>query len=310
MDKFKNGIPSKIRLEACNMCQLDCPLCETPRRRTRPGIKGWGYLKFEDYKTLLEKNPSIKEVDLAWLGEIFLNPDIRKIIRYSFEKRIVLRANGGVNLNNVSEDILRDLVKYRFASLSVAIDGVSQRTYAKYRRKGHLSKVLRNIMTINKYKKLLGSPFPVLIWQFIVFGHNEHEIPKAQRLAEKLGMSFYTKMSWDENYSPVKNKEFVRRVTGQDSTSRKEYADKHGKDYQDDLCRQLWEEPAINWDGKLFGCCKNTWMSFGNVFESGLEAALNGKKYQYMKDMVSGKKPPKKSIVCLSCPVFQNRKDT
>ena len=46
----------------------------------------------------------------------------------------------------------------------------------------------------------------------------------------------------------------------------------------DGICRQLWIEPQINFDGAVLGCCVNTWGSFGeNAFEVGLKRAL-GKK--------------------------------
>ena len=301
-------IPTKIRFEACNMCQLKCRSCETPGRKKDPGIVGWGYLKFKDFRELLEKNPSIKEVNLSWLGEIFLNPDFGKIIRYSFKKGIILRADGGVNLNNVSRDILNDLVRCKFASMTVAIDGASQETYVKYRKRGDFKKVISNIMAINRYKKQYLSGLPALSWQFIVFGHNEHEISIARKLAKKLWMRFFTKMSWDQSYSSIRNKEFVRAETGADVITRGEYTVQYGKDYMDGVCRQLWEEPVINWDGNLFGCCKNNRMSFGNVFDSGLGTILSSEKYLYMKDMIAGRKPPSKSIICTKCPVYKNRK--
>ena len=301
-------IPTKIRFEACNMCQLKCRSCETPGRKKNPGIVGWGYLKFKDFRELLEKNPSIKEVNLSWLGEIFLSPDLGKIIRYSFKKGIILRADGGVNLNNVSQDMLESLVKYRFVSMMVAIDGASPETYSKYRQGGDFKKVISNIMTINKYKKQYRSDFPVLSWQFIVFGHNEHEIPKARKLAKKLGMRFFTKISWDQSSFPIKDRDLVSRATGKDVVSREEYAAEHGKDYMDEVCRQLWEEPVINWDGNLFGCCKNNRVSFGNVFDSGLKEALRSEQYLYMKNMILEKEPPSTSIICAKCPVYKNRK--
>jgi len=301
------SVPNKIRLEACNMCQLKCPLCDTPKRKEHPSVLGYGYLKFEKFKELIEKNPSIKQIDLSWLGEIFLSPDLKEIIRYSFSKGIILTANGGVNFNNISQDLLKDLVKYRFFSITVAIDGTTQKTYAKYRQRGSLKKVLSNIMLLNKFKKQYRSDFPFLQWQYIVFGHNEHEISTARDIAKKLNMSFSTKMSWDTGYSPVRNRELVLNATGENSVSREEYASKHGKDYQDDICRQLWEQPQINWDGNLFGCCKNQYMSFGNVFEQGLEAVLNSEKYNYMKEMVLLRKPPRADIICTKCIVFHNR---
>lgn len=290
------------------MCQLKCPLCETPKRKKNPGVLGWGCISFEKFKEFIDLNPLIQEVELSWYGEIFLNPDMGKIIKYAFEKGVLLKAMGGVNFNNVSEEVLHDCVRYKFKSMIIAIDGITQKTYAEYRRGARLKNVIHNIMTINKYKKQYNSSSPVLYWQFIIFGHNEKEIPFAMGLARKLGMFFFTKLSGDENFSPIKNKKFVADIIGEDCLTRQDYADRHGKHYMNKVCWQLWEEPVINWNGDLFGCSKNTFVSFGNVFESGLETVLNSEKYGHVKQMLMGKKPARDDIVCTQCPVFRNRK--
>jgi len=297
----------QIRLEACNICQLKCPLCDTPNRNKNSGVLGSGYLKFKYFKKLIDENPTIKIIELSWLGEIFLNPDISQILRYAFKKGIALKANGGVNLNKISPETLRDLVKYRFTSITISIDGASQKTYVKYRKGGKFREVINNIMKINKYKREFQSNLPILYWQYIVFGHNEHEIPFARELAKKLGMSFYTKLSWDQSFSPIKDSAFVMKETGKDFISREEYASQHGKHYMNKVCKQLWEEPVINWNGDLFGCSKNDRMSFGNIFDSSLEAVLNSDKFIYMKEMIARKQPPRNDIICTKCPVFEKR---
>lgn len=83
---------------------------------------------------------------------------------------------------------------------------------------------------INFYKEKYNSIYPKLRWQFIVFGHNEHELPAARKMAEELNMIFYTKLNaenWDPLYSPVRNREFVMRETGLQVTSAKEFKEKY-----------------------------------------------------------------------------------
>ena len=43
------------------------------------------------------------------------------------------------------------------------------------------------------------------------------------------------------------------------------------------------------------------------MFESGLEKTVTSEKYEYMKDMLLGLKPPREDIPCLKCPIYQNR---
>ena len=127
-------------------------------------------------------------IDLSNRGEIFLNPELNKIIKYACEKEIKLTAITGVNLNTVSEQTLENLVKYKFNKMTISIDGATPETYKIYRVGGDFNTVINNIKTINKFKKLYGSEFPRLNWQFIVFGHNEHEIELAKIKAKELNI--------------------------------------------------------------------------------------------------------------------------
>ena len=288
------------------MCQLKCPLCDAPKRKNNPSLIGWGYLKFKNFKKIVDENPEIRIIELSNNGEIFLNPELEKIIKYAYEKKINLLAATGVNLNNISKEMIRCLVKYKFACLTVSLDGASQEIYSIYRKGGDFNNVIKNIRLINYYKKIYNSRFPALIWQFVIFGHNEHEIPIARKFAKSLNMNFKPKLSWDKDYSKIKNKDFVRKESGLGVASRKEFQGKYNKYYLD-VCNQLWKSPVINWDGKLLGCCKNIYSDFGNVFKSGLKNCLENEKYSYTKEMLLNDKKPRKDIPCSKCYIYKNK---
>lgn len=116
-------------------------------------------------------------------GEIFLNKDIADIIRYAYEHQVVLYCGNGTNFNDVDERTLEYLVKYKVEYLNLSIDGATQETYEKYRVREDLKKVFRNIERLNYYKAQYHSEFPKLSWQFVIFGHNEHELPVVKNFA-------------------------------------------------------------------------------------------------------------------------------
>ena len=174
--------------------------------------------------------------------------------------------------------------------------------------RGNYERVIGNIRRINHFKRTLGSELPHLKWQFIAFGHNEHEIPAARALAEELGMRFYVKLNWDPDYSPVEDKDAIRTATQAGVASRAEFLEKYGSDYLGDICTQLWKNPQINWDGKVLGCCRNFWGDFGgNAFRDGLLASLNHEKMSYAREMLEGKKPARPDIPCTTCELYTRR---
>jgi hypothetical protein len=297
--------PQKIRLEASSFCQLRCPSCPTTTRAIHPAV-GSGFLKLSDFQKLIANNSFVREIELSNYGEIFLNPELPAIIRCAHENGVVLRADNGVNLNHAKPEVLEALVKYRFASMNCSIDGASQETYEKYRVRGNFHNVMENIRAINRFKREYSSELPLLNWQFVVFGHNEHELETARTLAAELGMTFTPKLSWDAEISPVQDKDKIRVVAG--AASRAEFKEKRGEDYAAAICHQLWDAPQINWDGKVLGCCRNFWGDFGTgAFEGGIIAAANGEKMRAARAMLLGKNPsspPRADIPCTTCEIY------
>lgn len=297
----------KVSLDAATVCQLRCPSCPTASGLIAKKLGG-GYLKIAAFKQFIQENPSISFIELSNWGEIFLNPDLEKILELAHNNNIILSADNGVNLNHASDVILEALVKYQFRSLRCSIDGASQAVYEIYRAKGDFEKVINNIKKINAFKQKYNSSYPVLKWQYIAFGHNEHEIAKARAMATELNMDFYVKLSWDNLYgstfSPISNPDLIRRETSYGVASRAEYQEKYGKNFVAATCHQLWLSPQINYDGKLLGCCINHWGDFGNVFIDGLDNCLNSPLLNKTKAMLLGKAEPFAESPCINCAIF------
>jgi hypothetical protein len=125
------------------------------------------------------------------------------------------------------------------------------------------------------------SRYPELAWQYILFEHNEDDVPKAIELAKELGMDIYFKLDWSGNFKP-KNEKKLKELTGLGAFNRTDYMDITGKSYLvNQICRQMIFQPVINYDGRLLGCCRVMNEDWGvNVFTDGLLEALNSPRYK------------------------------
>lgn len=309
--KDKSELPKHIRIDLCTICQLKCPSCYMRQEEeyVKKGCK-LGYMKFENFKKLVDEN-DIESMEISNSGEIFLNPDFVKIIKYAQKKGIYLTADNGVNLNYLTDEQAEALVKYGFASMTISLDGASQETYSIYRIGGDYNKVIENIEKINEYKKKYKKRNPHIVWKFIVFGHNEHEIGKAKKEAKRLHMEMKFDANWDEKYSPIKNREKVLKETKLKSLDVNISPVEQLQEYEDGVvdwffCRDLWE-PQINWDGQILGCCANFKENFGgNAFEDGLLESLNHPYMIYAKNMVTNNAKPAKDVPCCRCWVYKD----
>lgn len=290
-----------LRLEASSNCQLKCPSCPTAAGEIQKSLGG-GFLKFSNFKKIVDDNPDLLHIELSNWGEIFLNPEILNIMEYAFQRGIVLTASNGANLNTVKPEVLEAIVKYRFRHITCSIDGASQETYRIYRQGGNFERVIENIKQINHYKQKYNSQYPFLTWQFVAFGHNEHEIPKAKEMAGSLGMDFFVKVSWDSEFSPVKQEETTQELAEVDCNHQEDY-------WQKVICSQLWNIPQVNWDGRVLGCCVNTWADFGNAFDEGLAPIIHGEKMTYAREMLLGKKSAREDIPCYDCWYYKSMQE-
>ena len=277
--------PEFVRLDLCTACQLNCVDCFM--RKVNYGVIGSGYVKYEQFKSFIDKNPFVKKIEISNLGEVFLNPDLLKILKYAYEKGVTLCAYNGVNFNNVSDEVLEGLVKYKFEGLSLSIDGASNETYSKYRRNGNFDKVIENVKKINEYKKKYNSFVPHLLWAYIIFPYNCEisEIQKAKKMAKELNMTIVFKKDWGgfvpENIVEVeKETNLSYNVAAITNQSSKRWLP----------CKQLFRKPQFTWNGKLLGCCINYQEPFNlNVFDLGIENVLKSKIVKRSRKMLMGK---------------------
>jgi hypothetical protein len=304
---FETHETGTLRLEASTICQLACPSCATTHGTIKRQI-GAGFLKFDDFRRIVDENPWVWEIELSNWGEIFLNPDIERIIAYAYRRSVALTACNGANLNHVKDDVLEAMVRYKFRAITCSIDGVTQESYETYRRRGQLERVLDNIRRLNDHKRRWQSKYPLLCWQMVAFGHNEHEIPAAQALARELGMSFCLKVNCDESFSPVKEPEAVRKTVARTRLGAEELPGERDEYLTDDYCSQLWRQPQINFDGTVLGCCQNIWAPFGeNAFAVGVKRALQTEKLRYAKQMLQGAVPARDDVPCTTCAIYVSR---
>ncbi|MGH7743038.1 MAG: radical SAM/SPASM domain-containing protein, partial [Candidatus Eiseniibacteriota bacterium] len=290
-----------VKLEASSRCQLKCVVCPTAKGENRKGTIGWGDLTLESFERFVRINRRIRHVELSNWGEILLNPALHDILRVAHRKGIKLTANNGVNFNSVPDDTLEALAKYRFRSLTIALDGATPESYREYRRGGDFNRVIANIEKLNQFKRRHRSRYPALIWQFVIFGHNEHELDRARALARSLGMNFsptFNAEGWGPQFSPVKDRDLVRARSGIGVASFTEFREKHRRELVMP-CQDMWLSPQINWDGKMLGCCVNVWGDYGNVFASSLDECLASVKYRYSQNMLLCHSEERRDIDCV-----------
>jgi radical SAM protein with 4Fe4S-binding SPASM domain len=184
--------------------------------------------------------------------------------------------------------------------LIISIDGVTQETYSAYRKEGDLEKVLQATRNVVKWKKELKSSHPFIIFQFLVVGPNEHEIPKLQALADELEVDevrLKTAQIYDfkngHQLIPTQEK-YARYIKNKDGT----YQVKHAIKNQ---CWKMWHSAVITWDGAVVPCCfdKDASHKMGDLRNHSFETIWQGQTYQsFRSKLLTGRE---EIDICTNC---------
>ncbi len=245
------GYPVIAQVEPTNFCNLSCPLCfTTSETAARPA----GLLSFDRFKAFIDEVGDYLLLIVLWnWGEPFLNPDLFKMISYAKSKNIVVHSstNGHVKFDEATAG---QLVDTGLDSLVFGIDGATQETYREYRKGGNLESVQENVKTVVRAKKRKGSRTPRLTLRFVVMRHNERELPLAHRLAEELGVDFFSVKTADmpsalgknlDSYFAPGNRAYRRYEYEKESFQRK---------HKPFTCMRPWKRITLDALGEIIPC--------------------------------------------------------
>lgn len=304
-----SGRPYMLLVDPTNVCNLKCPLCPTGRGDLP--LKN-GKMPLDSFRAFIDQiAPHTLKIMLYNWGEPFLHKDILEMIAHAHKRRIATALSS--NLNRLPKAGAEAVVRSGLDDMIVSCDGLSQETYETYRVGGKLEDVLANMRAIAETRKRLGRKSPVIEFQFLVFEHNEHEVPEVERTARANGADFVRVMP------PYIGKNKAGIQPARDPYFRRNYSEEDEPDpFERDAdldtlaarnppplsCFWPWRSMVVNWNGQADPCCfKNYHQPFGNVFEQPFDEVWNNDIYRYSRRWIAGKaqNDSRFRIVCRGC---------
>ncbi|TCO08260.1 radical SAM/SPASM domain-containing protein [Natronoflexus pectinivorans] len=295
------GKPWTISVEPSGQCNLQCPEC--PVGAAVLNRKG-GFMTTELFqKTVQQAGESLFYINFFFQGEPTLNPHLSEMIKIATQNRIY--SNMSTNGHLLTPERSRTLVQSGLSRVIVSIDGLTDETYAMYRRGGSLSKAEAGIRNLLVARKSLKSKTPFVTVQFLVFRHNEHEIPLLKNWVKKINADqLEIKTAQFNDYGdgsikpPVNSKYSRYTLADDDSLQHK------GRMYNH--CFKQWGGMVVSWDGQSAPCCydKNLDYSAGNIKNVSFNGIWDSDK---MNDFRKQIMTSRKAIdMCRNCPEGRN----
>lgn len=296
-------LPFTLGIETGNICNLKCPLCPTGLGDT--SMKK-GFMELGLFKEIIDQLKDNLSINLYSWGEPLLNSDLIPMIHYTRKAKRDIKIIISTNLNIKNDKLLDDLLNSGINEIIISCDGVTQETYSKYRQEGDYNLVMRNMKFMVSLQKKL--PFKMnIIWNFLVFKHNEHEIEEANKLAQSLGVVLrFGKMRTSMKEEILKPHAESIRAYKDWIPDNSEYSayDKTKEKTKKIIktCRKPWMEMSINWDGKVFPCCAvyGDGYNFGNIKNANIKCVWNSEIYIEARREIINKKR-KANTICGIC---------
>jgi MoaA/NifB/PqqE/SkfB family radical SAM enzyme len=278
-------------------CNLQCPACPTGLRL---GLRPTVAIDEELFKAAIDEiGDYVFQLYMYNWGEPLLHKRTPEMIAYAKRKEISILLSTNLSIKLTDEYIDR-LVLSGLDKMLVSLDGVTQESYSKYRRNGNLELVRENVRRIQAAKQRLGSETPRVVWQFLVFRHNEHEIEQARALHREWGADEFivggAEMPMephDEGFEPSTIPAY--NIYHPDHPSQKEAERQMTSDR---ACSWLYGVFVLNPNGKVSPCCAvpSEKLDFGEYQRGDLFSVWNNESFRRARRMFApeGKRRPQK----------------
>ncbi len=289
------GMPLSMEIEPTTSCNLRCPQCPSGLREF---TRDTGMLDLNLYKKIIDElHPELVWLILYFQGEPFLNKSFLEFVKYAASKNLYTATSS--NAHYFNDEMAKATVESGLDRLIISIDGTNQETYSKYRKGGQLNKVIEGTENLLKWKKELGIQTPHIIWQFIAFKHNEHQIPEIKKLAKEIGVDELG-IKTAQIYDYQTSNEFIPENEDLSRYSKTET----GYQIKNKLlnqCWRMWRGSVITWDGLVVPCCfdKDATHRFGNITKQSFKSVWSGEQYNNFRKAIL--KSRKEIDICTNC---------
>jgi len=287
------GKPIAFAIEPTSICNLKCPECPTGANLLK---RPRGMMEITDYKQIIQQlSPCLMYLNLYIQGEPMMHPQFGKMVNEA--SKYGFYTSTSTNGHFLTADLAKHLVDSKLTRIIFSVDGTNQESYGIYRVGGDFERVKESIAYIVSAKKTAHSLYPIVVMQFLVFKHNEHELPTIKKLAKSLKVDKLEIKSAQLNafgkMRPPLNARFSR------------YADALGttlKRQTKNHCWRQWHSATLTWDGRFAPCCydKDAAHAFGNTQNESISKLwFSNKSINFKKDIFINRDAIN---MCKNCP--------
>lgn len=274
-------LPRSAQVEVTTACNLRCPLCAT-----HDVARVEKFLRVDALENLLRGCGSrLKFVNLHLLGEPLMHRGLFGLVRACAKRGVKTSfSSNGMLLDRRLDEVLDSGLSH----LSIAIDGVDQADYARYRIGGDLARVVANVKALLARRAERGLAHPIVQVQMVMFSYNEDREEEAKRFLASLGADVVSlKRPSYVGPADARAGAFLAGVDHENATRRfaRDLTDESRLYRNRRMCPQL-ERGMVLSDGRIVACCMDVsgQGEFGNLNHSSFERIWRSRAHREVLD--------------------------
>lgn len=301
-----------VQVEPTKKCDMKCTMCTNTYLRKDEK----GNMSYENFLKIMNQFPFVRDIKLHGLGEIMLNKDIIKMIKYCKGQGMAVNFNSNASL--LTDEIIKELLENELDCIRFSLDTLDEEKYIEIRGVNKLKKVKSNIekfaKTRNENEKYKGTKLEITM---VTLDNNLIELPAMIEYAGKIGIynvnASLAKMKASSNVQSkvVKNSTSHISMNEEADEIKKKALDKANElgvklhflrnEKKNALnCKWPWKKVYVTYDGYITPCCHledPKVFNFGNILETPFLKLWNGKKYrEFRKNFFDW------NSICKKCP--------
>lgn len=246
----QRALPFALSIEPTTSCNLRCPQCPSGLRQfTRP-IGMLDPVFFHSF--ILQVKKHIHSLTFYFQGEPYLNPEFLKMVKVASDNNIYTLTS--TNAHYLTDELSKQTILSGLDEIIISIDGTTQEVYEKYRVGGKLDKILAGAANIIKWKKELKSRTPYVVFQFVAFSSNEHQVDAVKKLGKDMGADI-VRIKTAQIYDFENSTDLIPKNESLSRYKKNVLGKWEIKNPLLNQCWRMWQACVVTWDGKIVPCC-------------------------------------------------------
>lgn len=307
--------PQDIQIEPTNRCNQRCIMCA----RNAGLDASTGDMSLGNFKKIIDKLPTIRNLLLNGLGEPLLNQDLPEMIKFADSKGITVSINSNCAL--IDGALAKRLADSGLHLIKISMDSSEPEVYRAIRG-ANIEPTILGIKNLVRARKEKGSSFPLLWFNSIIMKENYKKLIDILKLGEFLEIDLVrfkpvNVFDLEQNKSLVVRAEELKKAIQETIQSAENLKIRHNlpqllnnfdiyyRPKEKTPCYSPWRELYVQHYGGVRLCCEfySKKYDIGNILEEDFRQIWNGARMRQIRKEFKGGNTY--FPVCRNCNRFQ-----